>query len=662
MQKNTVLTLGILSLVFLGLATAHAGVKLILDSSSPLGMVGSTNYDLNNNTIEVSLDRPILCNQAPGYNTGSLTKLKIFDPNDEMKGFASNEGLYFASDAEYEVNNGQLFLATDNPAKALCVSSVSGDFDLIFKSAFEPATQTTATVNYIGLPSVVSPGQQINYQIEFSNPTAQSVYFDLIEYWDHNSGLHNAYMAAANQRECNDSDSLVVCSVPLYDDSGVIKGIQLFSGGTFTLDVTQTVDPNSATGEELDFMAGVFLTDGHNGDFLPRTLSGPHFTTNPITVSKTVLVENNDPPTVTWEVAPPALTSFYEDEATSQTFEIRYSDLQTPAANLTVTVDEQQGGKVNVVKGPFVADGFDGTMTLEVSPVADAYTDNPEQVTVNVKDAGGLTTPLTFDVEITPVNDAPSFAMNCAELTINEQNNEMTCTSPVGNGGGNQIAGVWDDEFIIDSFNPGPNEAHQAVKKYEVEIVNNSDNLLDTFGSGSAVKIDAVTGEVTVHTNNGAYGTAEVRIRVHDNGGVNGVDGCDSNDPNFNPQHGCDVSDWQPLTIISAPPVFNFSGVINGLQANKYVILDLLDAGNGDAPIENYYNNSQNNNPVTFSFSYDAVSQFNYKIIVTNESSDYNCDISSVKSNQVDPDTITGTISNVHIDDIVVTCSQNPPD
>jgi hypothetical protein len=420
MQKNTVLTLGLLSLATLSLTTADAGVKLILDNSAPLGMVGETNYDLSNNTIEISLDRPVLCNQAPGYNTGSLTKLRVYDPNEEMKGFAVGEGIYFADDADYMVNNGQLILATDNPAKALCVSSVMGNLDLIFKSAFEPGSQTVANVKYIGLPSIVSPGQVINYQIEFNNPSVDPIYFDLLEYWEHNSGVHNAYMAASNERFCNNSDPAVMCSVAQFDDSGVIKGIQLDSGGTFVLDVTQTVDANSDTGEELEFMTGVFLTDGANGDFLPRTLAGPHFLNNPLIANKTVLVENNNPPQLSWDVAPQTLTSFYEDDTSVQVFEIRYFDAQTSASNLSVSISYQQNSIVNVVKGPFVLDGFDGTMTLDVLPISNAFTGSPEQVTVTVTDGGGMTSSLTFDVEVIPVNDAPTFAMNCAELTINE--------------------------------------------------------------------------------------------------------------------------------------------------------------------------------------------------------------------------------------------------
>jgi hypothetical protein len=658
MNKNTVLALGLLSLATSGLTAAQASVKLILDQSAPLGMVGNTNYDLDNNLIEITLDRPVLCNQAPGYNVGSLTKLKIYDPNLEMKGgFGINDGLYFSADADYVVNDGQLFLDTDNPAKALCVSAEMGDYDLIFKSAFETTNQNSAYVRYVNLPSIVSPGQVINYQIEFGNPSAQPIYFDLLEYWDHNSGQHSGYIAANNQRICNNTDPDVVCSVGQYDDSGVIKGIQLGSGGTFVLDVTQTVHQNSTAGSELDFMAGVFLTNGQNGDFLPKTLSGPHFLNNPITVSKTVSVQNNNPPQLSWDVAPPALTSFYEDESNTYTYKVRYNDAQTSAGNLAVSVTHQYGSnnKVNVVKGPFVLDGFDGTMTLDVSPIANAFTDSPEEVTVTVTDGGGLTSSLTFDVEVTPVNDAPTFAMNCAELTINEQNGNMNCTSPIVNGVGNQIQNIYDDEFIIADFNAGPNESHQSVDEYEVQWLTNQgqddpNGILQTYGDGSpGIIINNVSGEITVLANNGVTGTAQVQIRVKDNGGVAGANGCDVNDPGYVASDGCNVSDWQSLTIVSEGFKYTVGGTISGVPAGSVFSLKLTGVEDGQAVVENIGITTVSS-PEAYIFNQLLDDQSNYQVTFNSVPFGYSCTINGGQP------PASGTINGVNVVNVDIDC------
>jgi hypothetical protein len=656
MQKNKVITLGLLAMAAFGLSTANAGVKLVLDESKPLGMVGDTSYDLDNNIIEITLDRPVLCNQAPGYQTGSLTKLRIYDPNLEMKGgFGVTDGIYFNNDADYMVNNGQLFLNTDNPAKALCVSAEVGNYDLIYKDPFEFVSPSTAHIHYVGLPNIVAPGQVLDYEIHFTNPSGQTIYFDLLEYWnDHYS--HPANMTSGdNVRVCNNNSPNVQCVVN-DPASGVIKGIQLASGGTFILEVTQKVSESSTIGAELDFMAAVFLTNGLNGDFLPRSFSEDPMPNDPHVVSQTVTVATNTLPELSWDVAPGSVTSFYEDESTPQVFEIRYSDAETSSQELDVSVTDNFGNIVNVTEGPFVIDGLDGTKTLSLLPVANAFTDsgNPEQITVTVTDAAAGEASLTFDVDVEPVNDAPTFAMNCSELTVNEQAIDMTCTSPITQNAQNGTEGVWGDQYIIADFNPGPNESHQSVLDYEINVVDDG-GILDMGGNGNPVWISPTTGEISVVTLTGQYGTAEVEIRVIDDGGTTGSNGCGASPAN--PEHGCDVSGWESLTIVSEAPVYTLSGIINGLPQGSFVNMNLQDAGNGDAFVENENKtNATGNNPLAFSFDYEAADQFNYKVVVDGQSNGLNCDIESASGTEPNVDTTVGTVNGANVTDLVVTC------
>lgn len=650
MKKNTVLTLGLLSLASLGLTTANAAVKLILDESTPLGMVGNTNYDLNNNTIEITLDRPVLCNKAAGYNVGSLTKLKIYDPNQEMKGgYGANDGLYFANHADYAVDNGQLFLDTDNPAKALCVSSELGSYDLIFKSPFESSAPYNARLKYIGLPNIVSPGQVLNYKIELHNPSAQTIYFDLLEYWNEHFSHAATMTATDNQRSCN-TGSAVQCPV-IDPNTGVIKGVQVAAGGTFELSVTQKVSETAAIGAELDFMAAVFLTNGMGGDFLPRTIIEDPTPSDPHVVSLTATVANNTMPIVAWDGTPPSMVTFTEDESTPQVFTFKYSDIETnDLQNLTVTVSDQFGNIVNASLSNFSQTGFEATQDLTILPIANAYTQNgtPEQLTISISDdAGGLST-LTLDVEVTAVNDAPTFALNCAELTINEQYEDMSCTSPIA-GGGNQIQGVWSDGNIIASFDPGPNESHQLVQKYEVEIVNNSDGVLDTFGSGSAVTIDKDSGEVTIHTNNEVYGTALVRVRVKDNGGVAGANGCDVNDPGYNQADGCNVSEWQSLTIVSEGYKYTVSGSITGVPVGSVFSLKLTGVEDGLPVVENI-NVTTSNAPGSFAFSQLLDNQSNYQVNFNSIPYGYNCSLTND----------SGTVNGANVNNVGISCSVLP--
>ncbi|KAA3649671.1 MAG: hypothetical protein DWP95_01920 [Proteobacteria bacterium] len=657
MQKNTVLTLGLLSLATLGLPTAQANVKLVLDNSKPLGMVGETNYDLTNNIIEITMDRPVLCNQAPGYNSASLTKLRIYDPNLDMKGgFASNEGIYFDSDADYLVNNGQLFLNTDNPLKALCVSAEVGNYDLIFKTPFEDMPPSAAQIEYVGLPNIVAPGQVLNYEIQFYNPSGQTIYFDLLEYWNEHFDLAATLTAGDNIRVCNNNNPDVQCQVN-DPSSGVMKGIQLASGGTFVLDVTQKVSDNSTVGAELDFMTAAFLTNGLNGDFLPRSFSENPTPNDPHIATKTVTVQTNTLPQLSWQVAPGSLTTFHEDESTPQVFEIRYSDVETNAQDLVVTVTDQLGNIVNVSKGPFVADGLDGTKTLTLLPLADAYTDGtPEQITVTVTDAAAGEATLTFDVEVLPVNDAPSFAMNCSELTVNEQNEGMTCTVPIPQDPNGQLQGVWDGHYIIADFNPGPNESQQSALEYEVQVIDNTDGILDDLGSGDPVIINPATGEISVVTINGTYGTAEVQIQVRDNGGTTGSNnGCGALP--LNPEDGCDVSDWLTLNIVSQPYQYSVSGEITGVPSGKIFTLRLNGTEN-NLPVlvdTTITTNTDENTPNPFTLL-DTISQTQF----LDDGTPYTVTI------EADPPSHTcvlnngaGTINGANITNVQVACTEN---
>lgn len=656
MNKLTVLSLGLLSAAGLGLTTADAKVKLVLDQSTTLGMVADSTYDLANNLIEVSLDRPVLCNKATGYSPSGLTKLKVYDPNLEMKGGFTN-GMYLSTDANYEVNNGFFHLNTDNPSKALCVSAEVGNFDLIFKTPFEDVNINTARLEYVGLPNVVAPGQILNYDIKFSNYSGASVQFDLLEYWPQRTDFDAYIEASGNTRQCNDAHQDVNCIVT-DAQSGVMKNITLANTGELVVHVTQQVNSNAVPGSELDFMAAIFMKDS-NGNFKPRAFSEDPYPHDPHIVSHTASVQNNNPPTVNWVSGsePLSLTSFYEDEATSKVFEIEYGDNETAAVDLDVTVTDAIGNILNVTKGPFTPAGLNGKMTLTVLPMADAYTDNDlEQITVTVTDAAGGVASLTFDVEVIPVNDAPSISLTCTDIAINEQLETIDCLS---GGSGNQLQGVWNLSNFASNFNPGPNE-RDNILGYEVEVLNTGGGVLSSTGNGSPIIIDTGNGNLSVVTNDGVYGTAQVRIRVQDDGGgEHGPEGCVLP---INPVNGgCDVSEWQTLNITTIPPTFNFSGVINGLTQGQFVYLKLFETSNGDVLEENKIITINGNGSVPFSFSYNAMSQYNYKVVVYSQEPNYNCDISSVASTQVDPDTITGILNNADVNDIIVTCSEIVP-
>src|SRR5690554_5260301 len=177
MQKNKVITLGLLAMAGLGLTTAHSSVKMVLDGSSPSALTPDTTYKILEDSIEVLSARPILCNAVNNYEAVDIQnpshKLKVYDPNLEMLGFPINnkDGIYLSS-FNYQLGSGTLMIETGDETKAQCVSAERGGYDLIFKDPFEPVS-VLPKIEYVGLPETVDQGQVINYQIKMKN-TSQS--------------------------------------------------------------------------------------------------------------------------------------------------------------------------------------------------------------------------------------------------------------------------------------------------------------------------------------------------------------------------------------------------------------------------------------------------------------------------------------------------------
>ena len=142
----------------------------------------------------------------------------------------------------------------------------------------------------------------------------------------------------------------------------------------------------------------------------------------------------------------------------------------------------------------------DGTLTY--TPAPNAY--GSAMVTVTLKDNGGTAnggvdeTQQIFTINVTPVNDAPSFTKG-ADQTVNEDAGAQTVTP-------------W-----ATAISAGPNEASQTVNF----VVSNDNNGL--FSVQPAV---AANGALTYTPAADAFGTATVTVFIHDDGGTanGGVD------------------------------------------------------------------------------------------------------------------------------------------
>ncbi|MDM8528025.1 Ig-like domain-containing protein [Anaerolineales bacterium HSG24] len=130
--------------------------------------------------------------------------------------------------------------------------------------------------------------------------------------------------------------------------------------------------------------------------------------------------------------------------------------------------------------------------TLNVTIKADQYGDVKITVTGTV---GERKAEVIYDLTVTPVNDKPSFA------TL-----------------GNQKMAEWGVEAqtvsgFAKDFNPGPNEADQAVDDYIVTVMGDGAELFET-------QPDVANDGTLTYKPSGAAGVATVKLVVRDNGGT----------------------------------------------------------------------------------------------------------------------------------------------
>jgi Ca2+-binding RTX toxin-like protein len=185
----------------------------------------------------------------------------------------------------------------------------------------------------------------------------------------------------------------------------------------------------------------------------------------------------------------------------------------------------------------------DGTLTYTAAPNANGSA----VVSVQIKDNGGTenggqdtSTVQTFTIDITPVNDAPSFTKG-PNLTTNEN-------------AGEQTVAAWATEIF-------PGAVNEATQTLSFNLTTNNDSLFAVLPTIDSTGTLRYTPAVTLTTNR----TATVSVTLKDNGGTaNG---------------GQDTSIVQTFTIAVGITRTGTTGnnTINGTDGD-----DFLDGGNGD--------------------------------------------------------------------------------
>ena len=188
----------------------------------------------------------------------------------------------------------------------------------------------------------------------------------------------------------------------------------------------------------------------------------------------------------------------------------------------------------------FAFDGNGSERTVRITPLADQNGNIP--VTLTVEDPDGLTDTSTFTVNITPVNDEPSFTGGDDETVLED------C--------GLQTVSAW-----ASAISKGPdNEDYQEVTFH---LTNDNAALFTADGQPA---IDA-SGQLTYTPADDMYGTANVTVYMTDNGGTdNGGDDTSDNDVSTD-----SIVDTFTITVLSVndQPTFSALDTAEDITVNE---------------------------------------------------------------------------------------------
>ena len=321
----------------------------------------------------------------------------------------------------------------------------------------------------------------------------------------------------------------------------------------FTKGPNQSVNEEAVTtvvGWATNILAGPPDEAGQVLDFIVSNNNNALFSVQPViaadgTLSFTPAADTVGVATVTVQIHDNGSTAFFGDDTSdAQTFTITVVPVNDPPSftkGSDQTVLEDAGAQTvagwatNISPGPNEASQIvtftvttnndplfsvlpavasNGTLTYTTAP----NTNGSVTVTVTAVDNSGGTNssaPQTFTIDVTPVNDAPSFTKG-PDQTVLE-------------GAGPQLVAGW-----ATAISPGPNEAGQTLNFI---VTTNNDSQFTTLPAVAA------NGDLTYTLAADANGPITVTVSLHDNGGTsnNGIDtsatqtftinGTDINDP-----------------------------------------------------------------------------------------------------------------------------------
>jgi uncharacterized repeat protein (TIGR01451 family) len=523
MQVRSVLAIAI-GVSALAAMPAHAAQKAIeagstglaINNSGRMDLVTSVKIDYLNRSVangrrvlNLRVAQPLLCADFATPPGGAVNPVafQYLDPNQD------SSGLLFGgiSNYEYLTNggasslfkisaDGQLACCLMLPASnASCFQGVNGGVivDSFFANGFESVALSAAgkgvtpanlAVSVTG-PATVAPNANFNYAITVSNIGGSTVSGVRVRDWFPKSTGGFPAPLSTGSWTCTGSAG-AACGSANGTGNIALNAVSLDVGASVSFAVTRQMSGAATNGSTFSVSAAAFA---------PPAAGETTLSNNQAALSSTV--QNSAPPLIT-AVQLPAGLHLEDQPIVGIQITASDSDSVLVPANFSCSL----GGSL-ISTGTCSFSGSEPNFLLTVSPQANA--NGTGSFTISVTDGFTPDTELV-PVTITAVNDAPEFTLG------------SNISWPSNVGSGTQIS----PEFVT-SIRPGPSGAPDENAQTFIERIVTVDSGGSIFSSAPGISYGGTTETGTLaYGLNGSSGTAIVRVRMQDNGGVanGGVD------------------------------------------------------------------------------------------------------------------------------------------
>ena len=221
------------------------------------------------------------------------------------------------------------------------------------------------------------------------------------------------------------------------------------------------------------------------------------------------------------------------EDATDATITLQASstNLAATSATVAITTSPTNGTIEEGTTASMTCNNGTCTGDIHYTPNADYTGTGADSFAYTVDDGDGASAPQTVTIDITPVNEAPSFTAGGDQTVLEDS--------------GPQTVGAWASGM---SAGP-PNESTQTL-----DFILSSDTNAALFAVAPAV--DATTGDLTFTPADNANGSATVGFELHDSGGT------DNGGVNTSAEQTFTIN----VTAVNDPPTFSNAGGVTVLE------------------------------------------------------------------------------------------------